>query len=44
MEEKKERFISLLKTTNRDGIDNIIEVLEAMGFFTAPASTKFHLS
>lgn len=44
MEEKKERFITLLKSTNREGMDDIIQMLEDKGFFTAPASTKFHLS
>ena len=44
METNKEKFMALLKSTNRDGIDNIIQVLEEMGFFKAPASTKFHLS
>ena len=44
MEEKKEQFITLLKSTNREGMDGIIQMLEDNGFFTAPASTKFHLS
>ena len=44
MEEKKANFIELLRSTGREGIDHIIEVLEGLGFFTAPASTKFHLS
>lgn len=40
----KERFISLLRSTGRDGIETIITNLEKLGFFNAPASTKFHLS
>ena len=44
METNKEKFMALLKSTNREGVDNIIQVLEDMGFFKAPASTKFHLS
>jgi len=40
----KEEFLSLLKSTNRDGIDYVIEDLEKSGFFTAPASSKFHLN
>lgn len=40
--EEKERFINLLKETNRDGIDKLIEFLEKSDFFTAPASTRFH--
>lgn len=38
----KERFIELLKSTNREGIDKVIEFLEKTDFFTAPASTRFH--
>ena len=38
----KERFISLLKTTNRAGVDNIIAWLESTDFFEAPASTQYH--
>lgn len=41
---KKDKFIALLKSTNRQGIDNCLLVLEQLGFFTAPASTKFHLN
>lgn len=41
----KKDFIKLLKKTNRKGIDNLINWLEnETDFFTAPASTKFHLS
>ena len=43
MDYKKE-FIELLKTTNRQGIDDLVEELEDLGFFKAPASTKFHLN
>ena len=35
----KERFITLLKTTNRAGVDKIIAWLESTDFFEAPAST-----
>ncbi len=38
----KEEFIKLLKEINREGIDKLIEFLEASDFFEAPASTKFH--
>ena len=38
----KERFISLLKTTNRAGVDKIIAWLESTDFFEAPASTQYH--
>ena len=40
----KEQFISLLKSTNRQGVDGCIQELENLGFFTAPASTVFHLN
>ena len=43
MDYKKE-FIELLKTTNRQGIDDLVEELEDLFFFKAPASTKFHLN
>ena len=39
----KEKFISLLRSTEREGIDRVISKLESMGFFTAPASSKNHL-
>jgi hypothetical protein len=38
----KEEFIELLKQTNREGMDRLIEFLEKSDFFTAPASTRFH--
>ena len=38
----KEEFIKLLKEINIEGIDKLIEFLEASDFFEAPASTKFH--
>ena len=34
----------MLLSTNREGIENVIERLEEQGFFKAPASTKFHLN
>lgn len=41
----KERFIELLRLTKRPGIESLINYLENdTDFFTAPASTKFHLS
>ena len=40
MNEKKERFIELLRSTGRQGIEEVINYLEKSGFFTAPASTK----
>lgn len=40
--ENKERFLSLVKSVNREGIDKLIEFVEKSDFFTAPASTRFH--
>ena len=40
---QKERFVELIKKTERRGNDNLIEYLETKtDFFTAPASSKFH--
>ncbi len=43
IDQNKQKFIDLLRSTGRTGVDNVIEQLETLGFFTAPASTKFHL-
>jgi hypothetical protein len=40
--EMKEEFIELLRSTNREGIENLINFLEKTDFFKAPASTRFH--
>lgn len=40
----KNKFIELLQSTGRKGVDEMIAVLEELGFFAAPASTRFHLS
>jgi len=40
----KEKFIELLRSTGRNGVENVIRILETEGFFTAPASTRFHLA
>lgn len=40
----KETFIELLRSTNREGVEGMIEDLEKMGFFTAPASAGHHLN
>jgi hypothetical protein len=44
MENLKKLFIERLLSTQREGMENVISNLERLGFFTAPASTKFHLS
>ena len=38
----KEEFIELLRSTKRDGIEDLINFIEKTDFFTAPASTRFH--
>lgn len=40
----KERFCKLLRDTERENIDYVIEDLEAAGFFTAPASVRNHFN
>ena len=41
----KDEFIYLLKNTKRENIDKLIEWLEKeTDFFSAPASTKYHLN
>jgi len=40
--ENRDRFVELLNATNRDGIQNLITEIDRMGFFTAPASTRYH--
>jgi len=44
MQNIKEEIINLLRSTGREGVDYVIEDLEKAGFFTAPASSKFHLN
>lgn len=38
----KEEFLKILKTVNREGIEDLIKFIESTDFFTAPASTRFH--
>ena len=38
----KEEFLKLLRTVNREGMEDLIEFLEKSDFFKAPASTRFH--
>ncbi len=40
----KEEFINLLRSTEREYIDYVIEDIDKLGFFSAPASTRFHLN
>lgn len=43
-EENKKRFLELLQSIDRPGMDGVIKYLANSDFFTAPASTKFHMS
>lgn len=40
----KEEFVTLLRSTGRDGVDDVIDYLEEVGFFKAPASAAHHLA
>lgn len=44
LEKYKKEFVDLLLSCNRDGMDGVIEDLESMGFFEAPASAGHHLN
>lgn len=46
IETYKSQFIDLLKSTGREGVDDLIEMLDEgkMHFFTAPASVNHHLN
>jgi 23S rRNA maturation-related 3'-5' exoribonuclease YhaM len=39
----KQQIIELLRSTERPGIENLINHMEEIGFFTAPCSTQYHL-
>lgn len=38
----KEQFIELLRSTKREGMEDLINFIEKTDFFKAPASTRFH--
>lgn len=38
----KEEFIELLRSTKREGIEQVIQFIEKTDFYKAPASTRFH--
>ncbi len=40
----KEEFIELLRSTGRNGVEDVISDLEEQGFFEAPASAGHHLN
>ena len=44
MKDLQLKFKEMLLFTNRESIEIVIAELEELGFFKAPASTKFHLS
>jgi 23S rRNA maturation-related 3'-5' exoribonuclease YhaM len=39
----KQQIMELLRSTERPGIENLIQHMEEIGFFTAPCSTQYHL-
>lgn len=41
-QEKVELFENLLRSTNRDGIEELIAFIRKSDFYTAPASTRYH--
>lgn len=41
-QELKNEFVSLLQSTGRQGMPELIEWLESTDFYTAPASSQFH--
>ncbi|MCQ2395249.1 MAG: TraI domain-containing protein [Kiritimatiellae bacterium] len=38
----KKQYCAILLGTQRPGMENVLTQLEALGFFSAPASTRFH--
>lgn len=44
MKDKQTKLKEMLLSTKRVGMKNVIEKLEELGFFQAPASTRFHLN
>lgn len=42
MADNKEKFLKLLKSVNREGMDKLIAWLEKSSFFKDPASSQFH--
>lgn len=43
-EDVKKDFLEMLRSTGRDGVEDVIEELENVGFFEAPASAGHHLN
>lgn len=42
--DNRERFIELLRGTEREGVEETIKHIDELGFFEAPASSRFHLN
>ena len=42
--DNKKFVIDMLKSTQREGIEDLISYMEECGFFEAPCSTKYHLA
>ena len=42
LDKNKERFINLLSQVDRRGVEGLIEYLQTVDFFEAPASIKYH--
>ena len=42
MDKNKERFISLCKTIQRDGAEELLKWLDENDFYACPASSKYH--
>lgn len=40
----KNEIVKLLRSTGREYMDDVVECLNELGFFEAPASTRFHLN
>lgn len=38
----KERFVSILRSVRRDGVDELLQWLDQTDFYTAPASSRYH--
>ena len=38
----KEQFLDLLKSVQREGVEDLIKFIDSTDFFKAPASTRFH--
>lgn len=44
MKDKKTEFVELLRSTKRKGVQGVIDALDSLGFFAAPASANHHFN